>query len=138
MEVYWCMSRSSRRRFVGDRVPMGAVEGFVYRGVEGERNADGVAGDAEAALGVAALGVAVRRLKSKSNVGGVEAASEGGRGGPCVDVLLLLVVTTLMSSASGFSKSQPTPCLTQLPHRGWTSSHWVVSGSYASTNRDQP
>lgn len=24
---------------------------------------------------------------------------------------------------SGFSKSHGTPCLEQLPHRGWTSSH---------------
>lgn len=117
------MRRNSSRRFVGDRVPIGAVEGFEYRGVEGDRKADGVAGDATEIVGVVAS-----RLKSTSNVGGVESASEGGRGGPKEEEEAEVVVTTLMSSASGFSKSQPTPCLTQLPHRGCTSSHWVVSG----------
>lgn len=29
------------------------------------------------------------------------------------------------STISGFSKSHETPCLTQLPHRGWTSSHLI-------------
>ena len=35
-----------------------------------------------------------------------------------------------LSSAriSGCSKSHATPCLTQLPHLGWTSSHWGDGG----------
>ena len=34
--------------------------------------------------------------------------------------------TVRESTMSGLSKSQRTPCLTQFPHRGWTSSHFEL------------
>ena len=64
------------------------------------------------------------------NVDVTGVAAEGLSAKLLLEVVGRGVSTTKRESAiSGFSKSQRTPCLTQFPHRGWTSSHFgLISG----------
>ena len=73
------------------------------------------AGDDAVRRGEAMVIVGAGRILKSDIVGGVESVSEVIDGGAGCGI----EASAIRSSAiSGFSKSQGTPCLTQLPHRG--------------------
>lgn len=69
--------------------------------------------------------VAVIEEERVDGVFGVFEEAEGGVGVDTPTLSELVVEVTSSSSTSGLPKSQRTPCLEQLPHLGWTSSHLI-------------
>lgn len=109
-------------------MPIVAVEGVLYSGVVGVT--DDSDGDAALGMGDATVIVGATRQLKSGIVGGVESVSE--RVDDIAGCIAGVVAKTSSSAISGFSKSQGTPCLTQLPHFGWTSSHYGRDSQYRS------
>ena len=99
--VKWCHNRNSSRRSTG-------------RFLEVEKSDEDAEGDKGAAAGRTGDGFGGEPLEACEPgvaIGGLAALAVAGAG------------VASSSMTDGLPKSHWTPCLAQLPHRGWTSSH---------------